>query len=166
MYRRQPDHLREGTAFESESEVAQSCPALCHPRDCSLPQASLSTGSSRQEYWSGLPFPSPGDLLDPGIEPRSSTWRQTLYPLRHLELALWNSLGIIDPVSPEEWMGFIYFLLHLKACGLSVPPPGTEPRPVQWNLNHWTTREVPQWVSKDGFPFRQGHFKQRLLPGM
>ena len=28
---------------------------------------------SRQEYWSGLPFPSPGDLLNPGIEPRSST---------------------------------------------------------------------------------------------
>ena len=30
-----------------------------------------STGFSRQEYWSGLPFPSPGDLADPGIEPRS-----------------------------------------------------------------------------------------------
>ena len=30
-------------------------------------------GFSRQEYWSGLPFPSPGDLLDPGIEPRSPT---------------------------------------------------------------------------------------------
>jgi len=29
-------------------------------------------GFSRQEYWSGLPFPSPGDLLDPGIKPRSS----------------------------------------------------------------------------------------------
>ena len=28
-------------------------------------------GFSRQEYWSGLPFPSPGDLLDPGIEPGS-----------------------------------------------------------------------------------------------
>ena len=31
----------------------------------------MSVGFSRQEYWSGLPFPSPGDLLDPGIEPRS-----------------------------------------------------------------------------------------------
>ena len=31
----------------------------------------LSIGFSRQEYWSGLPFPSPGDLLDPGIEPGS-----------------------------------------------------------------------------------------------
>ena len=34
-------------------------------------QAPLSTGFSRQEYWSGLPFPSPGDLSDSGIELRS-----------------------------------------------------------------------------------------------
>ena len=36
-------------------------------------QAPLSMGFSRQEYWSGLPFPSPGDLPDPGIESRSPT---------------------------------------------------------------------------------------------
>ena len=34
-------------------------------------QAPLSMGFSRQEYWSGLPFPSPGDLPNPGIKPRS-----------------------------------------------------------------------------------------------
>ena len=34
-------------------------------------QAPLSMGFSRQEYWSGLPFPSPGDLPDPGIKPAS-----------------------------------------------------------------------------------------------
>ena len=34
-------------------------------------QASLSMGFSRQEYWSGVPFPSPGDPPDPGIEPKS-----------------------------------------------------------------------------------------------
>ena len=34
-------------------------------------QASLSMEFSRQEYWSGLPFPSPGDLSDPGTEPGS-----------------------------------------------------------------------------------------------
>ena len=33
--------------------------------------ASLSAGFSRQEYWSGLPYPSPGDLSDPGTEPES-----------------------------------------------------------------------------------------------
>ena len=36
-------------------------------------QAPPSMGFSRQEYWSGLPFPSPRDLPDPGIEPRSPT---------------------------------------------------------------------------------------------
>ena len=36
----------------------QSCPTLCDPM-YSSPQASLSTGFSRQEYWIGLPFPSP-----------------------------------------------------------------------------------------------------------
>ena len=34
-------------------------------------QVPQSMGFSRQDYWSGLPFPSPGDLPDPGIEPRS-----------------------------------------------------------------------------------------------
>ena len=37
------------------------------------PLGSSSMGFSRQEYWSGLPFPSPGCLMDPGIEPRSPT---------------------------------------------------------------------------------------------
>ena len=36
-------------------------------------QAPLSMGFSRQEYWSGFPFPSPGDLPEPGIEPMSLT---------------------------------------------------------------------------------------------
>ena len=51
---------------ESHSHVrlfATPC-SVAHP-------APLPMGFSRQEYWSGLPFPSPGDLPDPGIEPRS-----------------------------------------------------------------------------------------------
>ena len=39
--------------------VAQSCPTLCRPMDCIACQAPLSMGFSQQEYWSGLPFPSP-----------------------------------------------------------------------------------------------------------
>ena len=50
-----------------ESEVAQSCPTLSDPMDCSLP-ALPSMGFSRQEYWSGVPLPSPGDLPYPGIK--------------------------------------------------------------------------------------------------
>ena len=43
-------------------------------------QASLSMGFSRQEYWSGLPFPSPRDLPDPGIEPRSPALQADVLP--------------------------------------------------------------------------------------
>ena len=54
------------------TELLQSQSTLCCPTDCS-PQAPLSTEFSRQEYWRGLPFPSPGDLSNPGIEPVSLT---------------------------------------------------------------------------------------------
>ena len=43
-------------------------------------QAPLSMGFSRQEYWSGLPFPSPGDLPDPGMEPRPPTLQADSLP--------------------------------------------------------------------------------------
>ena len=43
-------------------------------------QAPLSKGFSRQGYWSGLPFPSPGDLPDPGIKPRSPTLQAEALP--------------------------------------------------------------------------------------
>ena len=47
-----------------------SCVRLCDPWTVAH-QAPPSMGVSRQEYWSGLPFPSPADLPDPGIKPRS-----------------------------------------------------------------------------------------------
>ena len=50
--------------------VAQSW-GLSDPMDSSLPCSSLPMESSRQEYWSESPFPSPRDIPDPGIEPRS-----------------------------------------------------------------------------------------------
>ena len=57
---------------ESESEVTQSVGLFVTPWTVAY-QAPLSIGFSRQEYWSGLPFPSTGDLPNPGIEPRSPT---------------------------------------------------------------------------------------------
>ena len=48
----------------------QTRPTLCNPMD-PMHQASLFTGFSRQEYWSALPLPIPGDLPDPGIQPTS-----------------------------------------------------------------------------------------------
>ena len=50
--------------------VTKSCPTLAIPWTVAH-QAPLSMGFSRQEYWSGLPFPSPGNFPEPGIEPGS-----------------------------------------------------------------------------------------------
>ena len=52
------------------SLVSQSCLTLCKPTDCSLPGSSVHGDSPWQEHWSGLPCPPPGDLLNPGTEPR------------------------------------------------------------------------------------------------
>ena len=50
--------------------VAKSCLTLATPWTVAC-QVPLSLGFSRQEYWSGLPFPSPGDLPNPGVKPKS-----------------------------------------------------------------------------------------------
>ena len=68
------------------AKLLKLCPALCDPMDCSLP-APQSTGFSRQEYWSELPCPPPGDLPNPGIKPvslGSSALQADSYPLSHL----------------------------------------------------------------------------------
>ena len=70
--------------------VAKSCPTLVTPWTVAC-QASLSVGSPRREYWSGLSFPSPGNLSDPGIKLASPALagRKPLY-VKVLEL---NSKG-------------------------------------------------------------------------
>ena len=52
-------------------KVTQLCPTLATPWTVAR-KVPLSMEFSSQEYWMGLPFPSPGDLPDPGIEPMSS----------------------------------------------------------------------------------------------
>ena len=79
---------------KKESEVAQSCLTLCNPIDCIVHQAPLSLGFSRQEGWSALPFPSPEDLPNPGIEPGPPSFQE-------------NSL-------PPESPGNIYTRLYIK----------------------------------------------------
>ena len=59
--------------------VSKSCPTLATPRTIAY-QAPLSLGFSRQEYWSRLPFPSPGDLPNPGIEPGSPALKADSLP--------------------------------------------------------------------------------------
>ena len=57
----------------------ESCPTLTTQRTLAC-QAPLSLGFYRQEYWSGLPFPSPEDLCTPGTEPRSPDLQEDSLP--------------------------------------------------------------------------------------
>ena len=59
--------------------VTKLCPTLAIPWTVAC-QAPLSMGFSRQEYWSGLPFPSPWDFLDLRTEPRSPAWQADSLP--------------------------------------------------------------------------------------
>ena len=61
------------------AQSIQSCPTLVTTWTVAC-QAPLSIGFSRQEYWCGLPFPSPGDLPDPGIEPRFPVFQADSLP--------------------------------------------------------------------------------------
>ena len=67
--------------------VTQSCPILCNPMECSPPSSSLH-GFPSHEYWSELPFPSLGDLADPGIMPRSPTWQVDSLQMSHIMVQL------------------------------------------------------------------------------
>ena len=65
--------------------LARQCELLSRVRLFATPrtvahQAPLYMGFSRQEYWRGLPFPSPGDLPDPGIEPQSPSLQADSLP--------------------------------------------------------------------------------------
>ena len=82
-----------------ESEVAQSCPTLCDPVDCSPPGSSVH-GILQQESWSGLPLPSPGDLPDPGMEPRS--------PALQADALTSEPPGIITPLDWDYYLHFIH----------------------------------------------------------
>ena len=64
--------------------VVQLCPLFLTPLTVAC-QAPLSTGFSRPEYWSGLPFPSPGDLPDRRLNQCLLYCRQILYHLNHRE---------------------------------------------------------------------------------
>ena len=64
-------------------------------------QASLSMGFSRPEYWSGLPFPSPGDRPHPGMEPRSPALQADALPWATREALFYE---ILSQKNSEEWL--------------------------------------------------------------
>ena len=68
-------------------------------------QAPPSVGFSRQEYWSGLPFPSPGDLPDPGIEPGSPALQADALPSEPPESVSVLREGVSLSGQKLEWGG-------------------------------------------------------------
>ena len=83
---------------------AQSQLTLCDPWTAAR-QAPPSVGFSRQEYWSGLPFPSPGDLPNPGMQPTSP-----------VSYALWVGSLLTEPLGKPGCL-----LDSGKICHLSMP---------------------------------------------
>ena len=67
--------------------ITQSCPTLCNPMDCSPLGSSVHGVFQMQEYWSELPFPSPGDRLTQGLKSCLCLlhWQAGSLPLSHLE---------------------------------------------------------------------------------
>ena len=82
----------------------------CDPWTVAL-HVPLSIGLSRQEYWSGLPFPSPGDLPDPGIEPGSAALQadslSTELPRKPPRRVIYIYLGV------NKGVNSFYFLINL-----------------------------------------------------
>ena len=118
-------NFNENTSYQNMkwSEVAQSCLTLCNPQ--TVPhQSTLSMGFSRQEYWSGLPFPSPGALPDPRIRPRSLTLQADT-----LTSSPPGKLNVIDS-----------FKAKCIACGSkwSKPHESKHSLFVQSLLQHWS----------------------------
>ena len=71
--------------LESESEVVQSCPTLCDPVDCSLPDSSVhGILQARILDWVAISFS--GDLPNPGIKPKSPALQADSLPIRYQEL--------------------------------------------------------------------------------
>jgi len=75
-------HIHDVMQSHDGGLVAKSCLALATPWTIAC-QAPLSMGFSRLEYWSGLPFPSPEDLPDPGIKPGLLHCKPILYQLSY-----------------------------------------------------------------------------------
>ena len=88
--------------------ATQSCQTLCDPLNCSLPGSSGSWGFSRQEYWSVLPWPPPGDLPKSRIKPRSPTLQADSLPSetakpKNTGVGVLSLHPLVHPSSVNSW---------------------------------------------------------------
>ena len=110
-------HSWEGAELEEKCDVSHWVVSDYVTPWTVAQQAPLTMGFSRQEWWSGLPFPSPGDLPDPGIKPES--------PALQAES---TELEEEPPKSKED----LSFLKQTKACLRQV-----------WDLGPFATKLAP-----------------------
>ena len=119
-----PGWMNHKLVSRLKSEVAQSCPTLCDPMDSSLHQVPPSMGFSRQEYWSGLTFPSPENLPAPGIKPGYPKLWKWKWSRSVVSDALGTPWTVAYQASPS--MGFSRQEYWSR---LLSPPPGDLPDP-------------------------------------
>ena len=102
--------------------VAQSCHTVMTPLSIAH-QAPLSMGFSRQECWSGLPFPSPGDLLDLGIKPSSP-----VFQVDSLPVTTWEDKRLLKKKCNGTSLLVQWLRLHAPTAGGidSIPGWGTK----------------------------------------
>ena len=112
--------------------VGKSCPTLATPWSISC-QAPMSMGFPRQEYWSGLLFPPPGDLSDQGIEPESPA-------LPALQV---NTLPT-EPLGKPKYCDSAQFSLVVHSCPTLCDPMyrSTPNLPVHHQLPEYTQTHV------------------------
>ena len=159
--------------LKSESESLQLCPTLCDPWTVAL-QAPLSMEYSRQEYWRGRSFPSPGDLQDAGITPRSPALQAVSLPsepqgswllvgpsklwfiLRVLSMSLLKNSNI-KGIQEKEGCTFLNLSVYLALTIMAM---------CSWPHRIRTGFFIPEgtsWQKKSksssdhSFPCRQGH---------
>ena len=118
------------------SLVAKSCPTLATPWTVAC-QGPLSMGFSRQEYWSGLLFPSPEDLPDPGIEPRSPALQANSLPTELWGKPWCEMLGWMKPKLESRLPGKISVISDMQ-----MTPPLWQKAKRNWRASWW------KWKSK------------------
>ena len=95
-------HLNDSHYSAAAAKSCQLCPTPCGPID-GTQQAPPSLGFSRQEYWSGLQFHSPGDLPDPGIKPASPALTGGFFTTESSEKSLYSRWSSIIKRSIKIW---------------------------------------------------------------
>ena len=93
-------------------------------------KAPLSMGFLRQDYWSGLPLPSPGDLLDPRIQPKSPALQADSLPTELWGKSLSTRMGWWDSLNASLWLDGLFTAQETLLCFF----PNSEMLSSTWRL--------------------------------